>query len=90
MSQAEGHADAPILLALPHEPHVLAVGLVDEEVHVQVGEIHFRYSIVAAEEFLNSVKPLHLEVLAPYVTIRLAEVHTALHLAGTLLWYGEC
>ena len=43
VSQAEGHADAPILLALPHEPHVLAVGLVDEEVHVQVGEIHFRY-----------------------------------------------
>ena len=36
--------------ALPHEPHVLVVGLADEEVHVEVAEIHLGDTVVAAYE----------------------------------------
>ena len=49
-----------ILFTLPHEPHVPTVCLVDEEAHVEVGEIHFGNKIGAAKELLNGRKPLHL------------------------------
>ena len=52
-----------MLPTLPNEPHVPTVGLADEEVHVEVGEVHFRYSVVAAEKLPNSMKPLYLRVL---------------------------
>ena len=53
------------------------VGLDGEEVHVKVREIHFRYQIGVTRELPNSAKPLHLEVLVPYVTAGLAEVYKA-------------
>ena len=38
-SLAEGHASTLILPTLPDELHLLAVGLADGEVHVEVGKI---------------------------------------------------
>ena len=35
------------------------------------------------------MQPLHLEVLVLNVTVGLAEIHTASHLVGALLRYGE-
>ena len=43
------------LPALPHEPHVPAVGLADEEVHAEVAEIHLGDVVVAAKELLDRV-----------------------------------
>ena len=74
---------------LRSEPHVPAVGLADEEVHVEVAQVDLRDKVVAADELLNWVQPLHLEVLVPNATVGLAEIHTALHLVGALLWNWE-
>ena len=55
------------LFALPHELHVPAVGLADEEVHVEVVEIHLTDVVVAAKELLDRVQALHPEVLVRLV-----------------------
>ena len=70
-------------------PHVRVVGLADEEVHVEVGKIHFGRKIIAAKELLNAVKPLHLEVLDQDLLVGLVEIHTSPHLAKALLRDGE-
>ena len=88
-SQAEGHADALILLALPHEPHVPAVGLANEEVHVEVAEIDLCHQVVAADKGLRSVKAFHLEVLIPDATAGLPEVYATSHLAGAFHGYQK-
>ena len=54
-ARAEGHGDT---LVLPALPHVRAVGLADEEVHVNGREIHFGNEIVVAEKLLDSAKSL--------------------------------
>ena len=48
--QSEGHANALVFLALPHELHVPAVGLTDQEVHIEVGEVDLRNEIVPLDE----------------------------------------
>ena len=85
----EWHADAPALLALLHEPHVPAVGMADEEVHVKVAEIHLGDQVVASNELLNSMQPLHFEMLIPNVAGGLAKIHTASHLAGAFLQHRK-
>ena len=63
--------------------------MADEEVHVKVAEIHLGDQVVAANELLNSMQPLHFEMLVPNATVGLPEVHKALHLVGAFLWDGE-
>ena len=52
---------------------------------MKVAEIHFCNAIIEADELLNSMQPLHLEMLILNATIRLAQIHAASHLAGALL-----
>ena len=87
--QTEGHADALVLLALPHEPHVRAVGMANEEVHVEVAQIHLGDQVVAVNEQSNSMQPLHFEMLVLNAAVGLSEVHRALHRVGAFLRYGE-
>ena len=90
-SQAEGHANALILLALPHELHVPVVGFADEEVHVEVAEINLCHQVVAMDEGLHSVKALHLEVLIPDATVGLPEVYVTSHFVSAFLGHWkEC
>ena len=77
LGQTEGHADALVLLALPHEPHVPAVGMADQEVHVEVAQIHLGDQVVEANELLNSMQPLHFEMFVPNAAVGLAEIYTA-------------
>ena len=60
-SWTEWHTNALIFLALPHERHVLAVGLADQEVHVEVRGVNLHHEIVAAAELSNSMKPRAVE-----------------------------
>ena len=59
-----------------HEPHVPAVGLADEEVHVEVREIRLGNEIVLVEKLLSGVKLLHPQVLVPDV-VGLTEIYTS-------------
>ena len=63
-----------IFHALPHELHFPVIGLADETVHVEAREIHLGHEIVAAEESLNRMKPLHLEVFILDSLVGLAEI----------------
>ena len=74
-----------VLLALPHEPH----GMADQEVHVEVAQIHLGDQVVAANELLNSMQPFHVEMLILNAAVRLAEIYTASHLVGPFLWHRE-
>ena len=64
---------------------VATVEFTDEEVHVEVGQIHLGDIVAAAKELLNGVQPLHLEVLAPNVLVGVAQIYASLCLAGTFL-----
>jgi hypothetical protein len=83
--QSEGHADALGFLALPHEPHVPAVGLADCEVHVKAGEVDLRNEIVPSDELLDGVQALYLEVLVLDVLVRPAQIDASTHFVGTFL-----
>ena len=72
------------LLPLPHELRVSAVGMADEEVHVEVAQIHLGDQAVAGNELPNSMQPFRLEMLVPNATGGLPEVHTASHLVETV------
>ena len=74
-----------VLLALPHEPH----GMADQEVHVEVAQIHLGDQVVAANELLNSMQPLHFEMFVPNAAVGLLEIHTASHLVDAFLWHEE-
>ena len=87
--QSERHADLLVFLALPHEPHVPAVGLANEEVHVKVGEIDLCNEIVPLDELLDGVQALHLEVLVPDVLVWPARIYASTHFVGTFLRDGE-
>ena len=75
--------------ALPHEPHVPPVVLADEEVHVEVGQVHLCDVVVAADELLDRVQALYLEVLVLDVLVGSAEINASPHLVGALLRNGE-
>ena len=78
-------ADALKLAALPHEPHIPAVGLADEEVHLEVRQVHLGDVVVAANELLDRVQALHLEVLVLDVPVGSAEIDASPHPVGALL-----
>ena len=78
-----------LLLALPHEPHVPAVGMADQEVHVEVARIHLGDQVAAANELLNSMQPLHFEMLVPNAAVGLAKIFIASHLAGAFLQHRK-
>ena len=63
--------------------------MADEEVHVKVAEIHLGDQVVASNELLNSMQPLHFEILITNATFGLVEIHTTSHLAGAFLRHGE-
>ena len=68
------------------KPHVPAVGLqvADEELSIEIAEIHFRNRIVGADGLLNRVEALHLEMHIPCANAGLVEIHTA-----PLAWHRE-
>ena len=68
--------------------HVLAVGLGDEEVHVEVGEVDLRNEVVPSDELLDGVQAPHLEVLVPDVLVRPALIDASAHFVGTFLRDG--
>ena len=88
-SQAEAHADALIFLALPHELHVPAVSLTDQEVHVEVREVNLHDEVVPSDELLDGVQALHLEVLVPDVLVQPAQIDASTHFVGAFLWNRE-
>ena len=63
--------------------------MANEEVHVEVSQIHLDDQVIAANELLNSMQPLHFEMLVPNVAVGLVEIHTASHLVGAFVRHGE-
>ena len=49
-SQAKGHANALVLFAFPHEPHVPVVSFANEEVHVEVTEVDLCHQVVVTDK----------------------------------------
>ena len=87
--RSEGHANALVLLALQHEPHVPTVSLPDEEVHVEVGEVDLRNEVVPSDELLDGAQAPHLEVLVPDVLVRPVQIDASTHFVSTFLWDRE-
>ena len=56
---------------------------------VEVAQIHLGNPAAAANELLNSMKPLHFEMFVPNAVSGLVEIYTASHLAGPFFGTGK-